>query len=74
MTVYDLNEKQLTQLKRIYILRMNDLGKFGSEICNDPDRILVEDDLEDYMVNELVSDETIVEIYWDIEFKEEDFI
>lgn len=74
MTVYGLNKSQLTQLKRTYILRMNDLGKFGEVVCNDSDRVLVESDLEDFWVNQLVSDETIAEEYWDVDFKEEDFI
>lgn len=72
MTVYELNRKQLVELKQNYMFRLADEGIFGevvfdNEGCEEPSY----DDMAN--VDSLIPDEIIFEHYDGIEFTEDDF-
>ena len=71
MTVYDLDRDQLHELKEHYMTELEDEGKFGEVVCNDPERVLTQFDL--VCADELVSDEAICEVYAGTEFTNDDF-
>ena len=70
MTIYDLNEKQMLELKQNYLTQLADEGSYAEVVGVDYDEPS-EEDLAN--ADDIVPDDVIYDNYEDYWFEDEDF-